>query len=116
METIFVFVFFFVVVVVFFQKMQFFCIVGTYFSTNASFRVVERIFWLVQTISLFPSSRNVFFNETFIPAIGEGFSLYWKHSTLLESSFLPTKTVTDMSGNHFLKTDLILASRNSFSS
>ena len=57
-----------------------------------------------------------FFNESFIPAIGEGFSLYWKPSTLLESTFQPAKTATDMSGSHFLKTDLILASGNSFSS
>ena len=35
---------------------------------------------------------------------------------LLESSFLVGKTVTDMSGNYFLKTDLILASGSSFSS
>ena len=74
-----------------------------------------RIFRLVQTISFFPSSGNVFFNESFIPAI-RGFSLYWKPSTLFESSFLLAKTVIDMSGNHFLKTNLILASGNSFSS
>ena len=36
-------------------------------------------------------------------------------STLLESSLLLAKTATDMSGNHFLKTDLIFATGNSFS-
>ena len=56
------------------------------------------------------------FNESFIPLIGKRFSLCWKPSTLLESSFLLAKTVTDMSENHFLKTYLILASGNSFSS
>ena len=67
-------------------------------------------------INFFSSSENVFFDETFIPAIREGFSLYWKPSAFLERSFLLAKTVTNMSGNHFLKTDLILASGNSFSS
>ena len=60
--------------------------------------------------------ETYFFHEPFIPAIGEGFSLYWKPSTLLESTLQPAKTATDMSGSHFLKTDLILASGNSFSS
>ena len=55
-----------------------------------------------------------FFEESVIPTIGEGFSLYWKPSALLESSFLLAKTVTDMSGNRFLKTDLILTNGNSF--
>ena len=58
----------------------------------------------------FLSGGNGFFNEYFIPTIGEAFSLYWKLSTLLESSFLLAKTVTNMSVNHFLKRDLILAS------
>ena len=73
----------------------------------------KRIFWLVQTVSFFPSSGNVFFNESFIPSIREGFSLYWKPSTLLESSFLLAET--DMSGNHFLQTNLILTSGTHFS-
>ena len=68
------------------------------FFANASFCLVEMYF----------------FNESLIRAIGEGFALYWKPSTILESSFLLAKTITDMSGNHFLKTDLILASGNSF--
>ena len=69
-------------------------------------------------MTVFPYSGNVFFNEcfipgsgnglfheSFIPAIGERFSLQWKRSTLLESSFLLAKTVTDTSGNYFLKID-----------
>ena len=68
----------------------------------------------METISFFPSSGNVFCNESFIPAIGEGFFLWWKGSNLLESSFLLAETVTDLSGNHFLKTELILASGNHF--
>ena len=88
----------------------------TYCSTNAPFRVVQTELLDDTNHKLFfPSSGNVFFNESFIPSIGEGFSLYWKPSTLLESSFLLVKTVTDMSGNHFLRKDLILASGNSFS-
>ena len=51
----------------------------------------------------FPSSGNIFFNESFIPAIREGFSLYCKPSTLLDSSFILAKTLTDMSGSHFLR-------------
>ena len=74
----------------------------------------KRIFWLVQPISFFPSSENVFFNESFISAFGEGFSLQWKPSILLESSFPQAETVTDMTGSHFLKTDHILASGNHF--
>ena len=47
------------------------------------------IFWQVQTISCFSVQwKRIVFNESFIPAIGEVFSLYWKLSTLLESSFL----------------------------
>ena len=76
----------------------------------------KRILWLVQTISFFLSSGKVFINKSFIPAIGEEFSLQWKQSTLLESSFLLAEAVNDMSRNHFLKIDLILAGGNSFSS
>ena len=96
---------------IFCQKKQFFHIVETYSSTNASFRIVETDF-LAST----NHNETYSFNESFILAIGEGFSLYWKPSTLLESFFLLAKTVTDMSGNHFSKTDLILANGNSFSS
>ena len=76
----------------------------------------KRVFWLVQTMTFFPPSENVFFNECFNPAIGDVFSLWWKPSTQLERSFLLAESVTDMSGNHFLKTDLALAGGNSFSS
>ena len=75
----------------------------------------ERIFCLVQTIHFSPSSGNVFFNESFIPSIGKGFPHQYKQSTLLESSFLLAENVTDMSGNHILKTGLIFAGGNSFS-
>ena len=73
----------------------------------------KRIFWLVQTISLFFVLWK-HFNEFFFPSIGERFSLKWKLPTLLESSFVIVETVTYMSGNHFLKTDPIFASGNSF--
>ena len=96
------------------KNVFFFSVVGTYFSMNASFPLRKWIFWLVQTISFFPSSGNVFFNKSIIFAIAEGFSLYWKPSTLLKSSFL--LAITDMSGNNFLKTDPLLPSGNSFSS
>ena len=43
------------------------------------------------------------------------FPLYWRPSTLLDSSFLLARTVTDMSGNPFLRIDLIPAGGNSFS-
>ena len=91
----------------------------TYFSTNASFRVVETDF-LASTNHffrdsclgklLFLSSGNVFLNESFIPAIGEGFFSLMETVTLLESFFLLAETV--MSGNQFLKTELILAGGN----
>ena len=97
------------------HKKQFFYIVQTYFLKDTSFWVVESILCLVETISFFSSIRNLFFEEFFIPAIREGYSVEWKPSTLLESSFLLGETVTDME-NHFLKRDLILASENSFSS
>ena len=96
------------------KNVFFFSVVGTYFSMNASFPLRKWIFWLVQTISFFLSSGNVFFNKSIIFAIAEGFSLYWKLSTLLKSSFL--LAITDMSGNNFLKTDPLLPSGNSFSS
>ena len=83
-----------------------------YFSMNASFQVVEMDFLASTNHKLILRLLEAFFYESFIPAIGEGFSLYWKPSTLLESSFLLAKTVTDMSGNYLLKIDLILASGN----
>ena len=87
----------------------------TNFSTNASFQVVETDFQASTNHKpFFCLVETYFYNESFIPAIGEGFSLYWKSPTLLVSSFLLAKTVTDMSGNHFLKTDPILAGGNLF--
>ena len=81
---------------------------------NASLWVVETDFLASTTPNLFPSNGNLFFNESFFAAIREKFSLQWKPSTLLVSSFLLAENVTDTSGNHCLKTDFILASVNSF--
>ena len=78
---------------------------------NASLWVVETDFLASTTHNLFPSNGNLFFNESFL---AEKFSLQWKPSTLLVSSFLLAENVTDTSGNHCLKTDFILASVNSF--
>ena len=60
------------------------------------------------------SSGNVFLNESFIPAIGEGLSLSCGNR-LCDKFFLLAEGVTDMSGNQFLKTNLILATENRFS-
>ena len=96
----------------------------TYFLKNASFRVVKRIFWLVQTIfsvffqrllpekGFFLSSGNLFLNKSFIPGNGEGFLFLMETVTLLESFFLLAEIVTSMSGNQFLKTELILGGGN----
>ena len=58
----------------------------------------------------FLSSGNAFFNESFIQAIGVEFFSLMETFTLLESFFLLVDTV--MSGNQFLKTELILTGRN----
>ena len=83
----------------------------------------KRNFWLVETIFykcfsrllpikvLFPSSGNAFLNKALILAIGEGFFLQWKFSTLLESFFLPAKTVTKREYNSLFKSDR-LSGRN----
>ena len=71
----------------FFQQKQFSRIVEAYFSTNSSFQLLEK-----------------------------DFLFSWNHLTSLESSFLPSETVTDVSENHFLKTDFIHANENSFPS
>ena len=60
----------------------------------------------------FLPSGNLFLNESFIPAIGEGYFSLMKIVTLLESFFLLVETVISMSGNQFLKTELILAGGN----
>ena len=69
----------------------------------------KRIFWLVQTIfyiffqrpllekAFFLSSGNLFLNESFTPAIGEGFFYLMETVTLLESFLLLAKTLTAMS-------------------
>ena len=92
-----------------------------YFSTNASLRVVEADFLastnhflnffqrlLLRKAFLF--CLNVFLNESFITAIGEGFLSLMENVTLLESYLLLAETV--MSGKQFLKTELILAGGN----
>ena len=64
------------ILAVFCQQNQFFRLVETYFSMNASFPLVETNFLVSTNDKLFSlSSGNVFFNECFIPAIGEEFSL-----------------------------------------
>ena len=91
----------------------------TYFSTNASFSLVETNFLACTNHFLyffrdhcrgklfFLSSANVFLNEPFIAAIGEGFFPLLEPITLFESFFLLSKTV--MSRDQFLNTELILA-------
>ena len=91
-------------------KKQLFRIVETHFPTNSSFTVVKKR--IMQTISFFLSSGNVFLKESFIPAVRE----WWKPSTLLHSSFLLAGSVTYRSANCLLHIDIILASGNSFSS
>ena len=96
----------------------------TYFSNlNASFRLVETNFLACINHFLyvfkdycrrklfFLSSENVFLNEPFIPAIGEGFFSLVEHVTLFERFFLLVKTDV-MNGDQFLNTELILAGGN----
>ena len=61
--------------------------------------------------SFFPSSRNVFLNESFIPTNGKGFFLQ-KLSTLFESLFLISEAVTYTSEKQFSNIELILTSGN----
>ena len=95
---------FFLVETIFFdflaRRSGYFRIVEKYFSTNASFRVVKRDFLasanhflyffqrLLPEKAFFLSNGNEFLNESFIPAIGEGFSSLMETVTLLESFFL----------------------------
>ena len=92
----------------------------SYFLTKASFRVVETNFLASGNDFLYiffrdscqkklfsPSSGNIFLNESFIPAIGEGFPFSWRPSTLIESFFLLADTVTYMNENQFLKKKII---------
>ena len=107
------------------QKKQSFCIVKKYFLTNTSFRVVKTDFLASTNYfsyffrdscggkPFFKSSGNVFLNEPFIPAIRKGFFSLMETVTLLESFFLLVETV--ISGNQFLKTELILTGGNGFS-
>ena len=50
-------------------------------GVNFNRKIFFHFFLLEEAVFL--SSGNVFFNESFIPAIGEGFSFYWKPSVLL---------------------------------
>ena len=59
---------------------------------------------------LFLSSGDVSLNESIIPAVGEGFLSLMETVALLKSFLLLAETV--MSGNQFLKTELILAGGN----
>ena len=69
------------------------------------------IFPLLEKVS-FSVQWNVFLNESFIPAIGEGFLSLMETVTLFESFFLPVEIA--MSGNQFLKTELILVVETDF--
>ena len=77
------------------------------------------IFWKTTLFLLvdtnFLVSENHFLNKFFIPAIGERFFCSGNCPPQLKSSFLLARIVTNMSGNHFFKTDHTLASRKSFS-
>ena len=76
-----------------------FFIEETYFSTNVLLRVVDTdflaskkhfVYIFLETPAekaLFLSSGNLFLNESFIPAIGEGFFSLMESVTLLESFF-----------------------------
>ena len=92
-----------------FQQKNIFLLVETIFDffANASYRAVETDFLASTNHKLFfRLVETYFFNESLIPAV----AFYWKLSALLESFFLLAKTVTDMRGKHFLKTDLVLVS------
>ena len=81
------------------QKKQFFGIMETYFSTNASFRRLGTYFLastnqflyffqrLLPERAFLLSSGNEFLNESFISAIGEEFFSLMDTITLLESFF-----------------------------
>ena len=92
----------------------------TFFLRNASFRLGETNFLACTNYFLyvfrnywreklfFLSGGNVFLNEPFIPAIGEGFFFLLEHATLFERFFLLVKTDV-MGGDQFLNTELNLA-------
>ena len=81
----------------------------TYFSTNASFSLVETNF-LACTNHLLYFFRNEFLNESFITAFEEEFFSLVETVTLLKSFFLLAETI--MSGNEFLTAEFILARGN----
>ena len=84
-----------------------------FLARGSSFSVSRnRIFQEMLEKAFFLSSGNLFLNESFIPAIGEGYFSLMKTVTLLESLFLLAETVTAVSGNQFLKIELVLAGEN----
>ena len=69
-------------------------------------------FRILSEKGFFLTSGNLFLNESFIPGNGEGFLFLMETVTLLESFFLLAEIVTSMSGNQFLKTELIVGGGN----
>ena len=68
--------------------------------------IFQRLLWLffqrlLQKKAIFLSIGNVFLNESFIPAIGEGYFSLMETVTLLENFLLLAETVYAMSGNQF---------------
>ena len=106
---------------------------GESILTEKSFFASGNYFWFfLLEEAVFPYNGDVFFNECFINGMNTAsvnhklffrlvetntsFQLLEKDFIFLESSFLlQATTFTYVSGNHSLKTDLILASGDSFS-
>ena len=107
------------------QKKQFFCIIETYFSTNASFRLMEtnflactnHFYMFLGTTAVesffFGLVETYFWMKLSYRLLEKDFSLV-EHVTLFERFFLLAKTDV-MSGDQFLNTKLILAGGNWFS-
>ena len=68
--------------------------------------------------SYFPSSGNVFLNESSNPYGGDTFSVMWEPFPLIQSFFLQVETATEISANPFFggKTLFPLVERNFLSS
>ena len=63
-------------------------------------------------IVFLPSSGKVFFNRSFIPACGNGFSGWWKPFYFVERFFLMVETITKTNRTQFLKEGHILTNEN----
>ena len=75
---------------------------------------IKLIFWLVKTILsyffqtlllpkiTFTSSENIFFNDYFILASENSFSVSWKQYAFVRSIFLPLETMTEIRGESVL--------------